>query len=248
MGNVLNDALETYSMNLKLVVLFSIPFLIAVLIPFFAPLPTFISAGGLFIRTASIFSRNLNPTIVAIIIAVFFFSLLFISFAFVAINLIVKSRRTHLNVSKRALLDIERYMGKVFAILLVYTIILIAVNVLTYDYTLNIAFSATITALVGLFGFILIFYAPSAIVIDEKGALRAVKDSVMLVANRPQYFVIWLLVLSFITSLLDLITITALGTLWSRYAMLVISSLFVLPYFVIFQAEAYMKRFPILRH
>src|SRR5208283_1280520 len=94
MSNILKDSWETYSNNIRLVLLFSIPFIIAFLIPLLAPLPTYVSSGAIFLRSASIF-QNINAIGVSIIILSLFLSLLFLSFAFVAISLIVKGARTY---------------------------------------------------------------------------------------------------------------------------------------------------------
>ncbi len=242
MANVVSDSYEAYSSNMKLVLFFSIPLVIAFLIPLLAPLPTFTSSGAIFIRSASIFT-NLNFGTIAVIIAAAFFSLLFISFAFVAISLIVKARKTRLAISKRVLLDIEKYIGRVFLVLIAYTIILLIANIIGYV----TGYEALLTGIVGFFGFIPIFYAPSAIVIDNTGILRSIKNSVRLVVKSPIYFVEWLVLSTVIISLIDLVLVGVLGV-YAGYAVLFVVSLFVLPYFIIFQAEAYMRRFPILRH
>ena len=243
MAGVLNDSLETYAANLKLILLFSIPFIIAFLIPLFAPLPTFISAGGIFLRTASIFI-NLNVVSLIAIVIPIFVSLLFLSFAFVAISLIVKANRTHVRTAKSVLKGIEKYTAKVFLVWLVFEFILIIVNII--GYFLNI--QAALTAIVGFVIFMLIFYAPSAIVVDNKRIARAIKDSARLVLHEPQYFLMWIFLLLIVLSVIDAFAIGITGTLASRYIVLIISSIFVLPYFVIFQAEAYMKRFSIIRN
>ena len=242
MSNVLSDAWETYTENMKLVLLFSIPFIIAFAIPLLAPLPTFVTAGGTFLRTASIF---VNPNVVslAIVIIAMVFSLLFLSFAFVAISLVVKSRKTHVGIGKRVIQEIEKYIGKVFATLLVYSLILLAVNVLFYSSGLGPA----ITAVVGFIGFAIIFYVPSAIVVDNKRIGRAVRDSVRLVLRAPQFYVLWLVLLAVVISVADFFFIAIAG-IWASYIVLIVTSVVVLPYFVILQAESYMKRFSLLSH
>ncbi len=242
MSNVVVDSLETYRDNLKLVLLFSIPFIIAFLIPLLTPIPTYVSAGGIFLRSASIFV-NLNAMSIMVIAVASFFSLLFLSFAFVAINLIVKSKRTYMKTPKAVLAGIERYTSRVFVVLLVYFFLLLVVNIGTYA----TAYGKLATALFAFFGFMLIFYMPSAIVIDGKKMGRAFKDSVRLVLREPIYFIIWFVLLAAVISLLDIIIIPIAG-IFSSYIVLILNSLFVVPYFVIFQAEAYMKRFPLLKH
>ena len=107
---------------------------------------------------------------------------------------------------------------------------------------------ALLTGIVGFFGFIPFFYAPSAMVVDDQRIGRALYNSTRLVVSAPQYFILWFLLITVILSLISVVVIAIAGTLLSSYIILILSSLFVLPYFVIFQAEAYMKRFPVLRH
>ena len=243
MANIIYDSLETYAENLKLVLLFSIPFLIAFAIPMLVPMPTYITMGAIFLRTASTFI-NMNMFDLAIIIVATFFSLLFLSFAFVAISLIVKTKRTYGKMTKRMLEGIEKYTGKVFLVFIFYAAIIIIIDVATYP----TGYAGIITSLAGFIMFLFIFYAPSAIVIDNKRIVRAIKDSTKLLFREPQYFLIWLFLAVATLTFFDFIFIHLFGTLYSRYAMLIFNSLLIVPYFVIFPAEAYMKRFPILKH
>ncbi len=245
MAGVIRESWNVYRERIGLAIIFSIPFVIAFAIPLLAPLPTYISAGAIFLRSASIFANgNIDLVSLAVITASTIFSLLFLSFAFVLISLLVKSKRTHSSVGKRVFEDLEKYIWKVFAVLLVYTLILMVASMVGYA----LGISTLLTAVVGFVLFLVIFYAPSAIVVDNKKASRAVVDSLRLVLHEPQYFIIWLVLATVIVSLVDVACIGLFGTLWSRYIALIINSLLVVPYFVIFQAQAYMDRFRLLRH
>ncbi len=243
MSTVLEDAWETYTKNIKLVLLFSIPFIIAFLIPLLAPLPTYISSGAIFLRSASIF-LNINALGLAVIVVSSFISLLFLSFAFVAISLMVKAERTFTKHLASAIRGIEKYTARVFVVLLAYAFILVLVNILGYF----LGIETVLTPVVGFFLFMAIFYAPTAIVIDNKSIGQALNRSLELIGERPQYFLLWVVSLVLVVSVVDFVVIHATGTLLSSYIMLVLNSLFILPYFVIFQAEAYMRRFSILKH
>ena len=142
----------------------AVALVIASLVPIFASLPTYNDIGGVFLRTASAF-LNLNIFNSAVIIAAFLFSLIFISFAMVMMNVIVKHNRTRTRVRAEVMRNLERFTGMVFAVLLLYSVIVLAVNVLTY----STGYSAAITAIVALLLSPFIFYAPSSIVIDERG-------------------------------------------------------------------------------
>ena len=135
---------------------------------------------------------------------------------------------------------------EVFVVLLAYALVVIATNVVSSYYAPSLG--GLLTSLVGFVAFLIIFYAPSAIVVDNKRILIAIRDSAKLIYREPIYFIGWLLLSTISISILDVLAIGITGTLISRYVVLIITSLLILPYFVILQAEAYMKRFPLLRH
>lgn len=241
----MQESFEVYKERISLTLLFSIPFVIAFAIPIFASLPTYTTAGAIFLRSASIFvNGNISIFGLIIITVSTLFSLLFLSFAFVLISLLVKSKRTRTSLGKRVFSNIESYIAKVFTIFLLYMLALAFVNVIGYSFGI----SALLTALVGFFLFAIIFYAPSAVVVDDKKVGRAIADSFRLVVHEPQYFIIWFVLITIVISVVDYVFIHLLSTPLSTYVVLVLNSLFILPYFVIYMAEAYMDRFKLLRH
>ena len=242
MTNVLEYTAEAYAKHISTILLFSIAFVIALLIPAFAPLPTYADIGAVFIRTSSIFI-NLTAISVAVIIASMLFSLLFLSFAIVSINLIVKHSRTHSKIRKEVIDGIEKHISRVFIVLLLYTALIAAASLIGYTFGAAGIFAAA----AGLVFSPLFFYAPSSIVIDEKGIVRAIAASASFFFKRFDYFLLWLFIgLAAITAF-DFIFITISGTMISRYAMLVFDSLFVLPFLAMQQSECYMKRFALLK-
>jgi hypothetical protein len=244
LAGVLHESYGVYREKISLVVLFSIPFIIAFAIPLLAPLPTYVTVGAIFLRSASIFvNGNISLLSLAVITISTIFSLLFLSFAFVLISLLVKSKRTHLKIGKRAFGSIEAYVGRVFTIFLIYTIAIVFSNMVGYF----VGKPALLAGVAGLILFAILFYAPSAVVVDDKSVWRSIKDSARLVVHEPQYFILWLVLITIIVSIVDAVFIFGLGTN-AGYPVLVINSLFIVPYFVIFQAEAYMNRFKLLRH
>ncbi len=248
---MLGDSFETYKSNIRLVILFSIPFIIAFLIPLLAVHDAFVSAGGIFLRTANLFYSP-TPLGLSVIAISVFFSLLFLSLAFVLISLIVKSKRTHVKIGQMAFREIEKNISKVFIVLLIYSVVIILANLIGY----YIGYETPVTIIVGIIGILPIFYAPSAIVVDGKGIARSVKESVKLIAQEPWYFLMWLIsavIVMFVVGLIVILLSEALfglntGTSIAEYLLLIINSLFIIPYFIIFQAEAYMKKFKLLKH
>ncbi len=242
MANVLSRTWASYRSNLGLVLISAAALVIAFLVPVFASLPTYNDLGGVFLRTSSIY-LNLNIFNSAVIIIAFLFALVFISFALVMINVIVKHSRTRTKIKNAVMSSLERYTGIVFSTLLIYSVIVFAANILSY----NTGYSQAITAIVALVLTPLVFYAPSSIVIDERGLFRAMKSSVSFFFKKFDYFLLWLVVAVILFTVLDFVFIHAFGTFASRYVMLVVSSVFVLPLLMLMQGEMYLNRFGLLK-
>ncbi len=242
MRTVFGHAIDTYFSNIYLILLCSIPFIIAFLIPAFASFPTFNDAGSVLLRTSSIF-LNLNLFTTAIIVIAVLFSLLFLSFAIVAINIVVKHSRTQTKIKSEVIRGLERYTGRVFTILLIATVIIALANILSY----NSGYSGIVTAIVALLITPFLFYAPASVVIDEAKLFRAIRAGTKFFTKRFDYFVAWIVIAIVLVTIFDFIFIFATGTLISRYAMLIFSSLFILPFLVLLQSEFYMSRFKLLK-
>ncbi len=239
---VFGHAIETYFSNIYLILLCSISFIIAFLIPAFASFPTYNDAGAVLLRTASVYI-NLNPFTTAIIVIAMLFSLLFLSFAIVAINIVVKHSRTQTKIRSEVIKGLEKYTSRVFVILLLATVIIVLASVLSY----NSGYSGIITALVALIITPFIFYAPASVVIDENNVFRSIKAGTKFFTKRLDYFVAWLVIAILLLTIFDFIFILVAGTEISRYAMLIFSSLFILPFLVLLQGEFYMSRFKLLK-
>jgi hypothetical protein len=122
---------------------------------------------------------------------------------------------------------------------------LTAIDVLSYFFGLQ----GIATPIAGFAIFTVLFYAPTAIVVENKRVGPAIAQSARLVAKEPGYYIAWLALVILVISVLDVaLMMLPFGTFLSRYGLLVVNSVFVLPYFVIYQAEAYMRRFPLLKH
>lgn len=242
MTNVLSYSVDAYARNIKLLLLFSLPLVIAFLIPVFAALPTYNDAGAIFIRTASIFS-NLDAVNASVIAIAVFFSLLFLSFSIVAINLVVKHSRVHTKIGANVLKGVEKYTGKIFVLLMLFTAVVMLVAIASY--ALGLGAVPEYIAVLALTPFL--FYAPSSIVIDDHSIARSVRASLRFFAKRFDYFLLWLAIAIVLITAFDFAFIAVSGTIISRYAMLVFNSLFILPFLVVLQSELYLKRFPLMK-
>ena len=242
MATVLEHAVETYGAHLPIILVFSLSFVVAVLIPLFASFPTYGDLGGIFLRTSSVF-LNLDVVSTAIIVFSTLFSILFLSFAIVAICVIVKHSRTYTKIAKEVMDGLEKYTAMVFVVLLFYAIILLALELLSY-------ISGTPSVIVSIIGLAvtpLFFYAPASIVIDDKRIARAMQASINFFIKRLDYFLIWLVVALVLLTAFDYIFVTIASATLSRYIMLIFDALFIMPFLVVLQSEMYMRRFKLIK-
>lgn len=243
MVDALRYSVESYVKNVKMVSFFSLPFLLAFLIPLFSPTPTYVALGGTFLRTGSMYV-DLTSFDVAIIVLSFLVSLFLVSFAIVAINLLIKSQRTFTNIRTEIMQGIERYTLNVFWLYLTAWVLCFVVNLLGYEYGVN----EWLTPLFSLLVSLPLFYAPTAIVIDEQRPWQAMKGSVMVVFKRFPYFLLIVALGVAALSLVDALFI-ALHTVipYARYLVLVANALFILPFLIMMQVQVYLTKYTILK-
>jgi hypothetical protein len=252
MADVITNALETYTKHAQLLLISSISFVIAILIPIFAAFPTYTAMGGIYLRTASIFS-NLTVLNTAVIVVSVFFSLLFISFAMVAINIIVKHSRTYAKIRQEVFRGLEKYTSRVFVVLLILETIIILANALSFAVTNSTLWSGALTAIVGLIISPFFFYAPASIIIDEKNTPRAMVASFRFFFKRFDYVILWLAISIVLITVFDFVFV-AIGNAAPTIAYLlqivelIIVTVILLPFLIVLQSESYMKRFAMLKH
>jgi hypothetical protein len=243
MTNVLQYALESYRDNLQLILVFSLIMLIAFLIPILASFPTYQDLGGIFLRTSSAFLAP-NILTVAVIVISTLLSLLFLSFAVVAINVIVKHKRTHTRIRQEVLRGLETYTGRVFGIILLYTIIILAISTASYAYNVP----QILTYLIALVLSPLFFYSPSSVVIDDHKVWSAMRSSVRFFKKRIGYFALWIVTAIVLITVFDLVSIAVGGSAYAGLLMLVFNSIFILPFLMILQSQSYMRKFSLLKN
>ena len=243
MVNVLRYTANAYLANLQLIFLSAISAIIAFIIPVFASFPTYNDAGSIFLRTASVFV-NLTPVNIAVIIASTVLSTLFLSFAIVAINVMVKHSRTHTKITREVMTGLETYTGKVFLVLLLFTAVMTITNLITYEYQM----ANYLTWIAALILTPFFFYSPASIVIDDNKIIRSFKASLKFISKKPKYFALWLGCAVASYTVLDLLAMSITGPLVAEYLVLIIGSLLILPFLIMLQGESYMKRFSMLRH
>jgi len=243
MVDVLQYTANAYIDNVKLVSFFSLPFLLAFLIPLLAPTPTYVTLGGTFLRTGSMYV-DLSGVDIAIIVASFLISLFLVSFAIVAINLLIKSQRTFTNIRTEVIEGIEKYTITVFWMYLTAWIIMLIANLVSYEFSMN----EWVTPIAGLLISLPLFYAPTAIVIDEQRPIVAMRTSLSVIKSRIGMFLLWVVIGIAALSIIDLAFIYLHNIVpFARYFVLILNSLFILPFLIMMQVQVYLTKYTILK-
>lgn len=242
MFDVMKNAIDTYTKYTSMILFFSIPFIIALILPAFSPAPIFSALGGYFLRSGSIPDLSTMDTFLIIVVSAV--SLAFLALALVAVTLVVKASRTKTRVSAEALRNLGKYTAVVFGIFAFVKV----VEILILMYTS----SANLPELpVFLFGFIAslgLFYAAPAVVLEEKKPVPAVLSSYRHVFRKPLDFILWLVVAFVLLALVSTLSFTMFTDTGMRQGFtILVNSLFILPFLVVLQAHIYIKKYTIIR-
>jgi hypothetical protein len=234
-------ALEFYLRRVAIVALFSIPFLIAVLIATLVAAPTFLAAGGLFIRTGSIPELSIFDIILTILgyaIAVFI-----ISNTIVNINILVRSRRTMTETTSEMVSAMGKHGTRIFYIITLVLLIQFILQLTLYD---NVYKSWIYPAVLGVLWFFLSFSFP-AVVIDNARTADAIACSFSFATRKPLLVLKWMLA-GFILILFSYgLAFLTLSPPYSAYLILLLNSIVFLPFLLILQTQIYMEKYPLAR-
>jgi hypothetical protein len=238
---VLRYSLQFYMERLKILALFSIPFLLAFVMLSLVAAPTYQALGGLFSRTGSIPELTLlDIIIIAIAYVVSFF---IIADVITNVNLIIRSKRT-LNITTTEVVSaMGRYAVRIFYIYTIMMLLIFIAQLVLYDNPFKGWLFPLFTMLLS---FLLFFVAP-AVVIDEEDTAGAISKSVGMALRKPGYVLAWavigLAVLSVIKVLSDLVLPHSL----SPYVVFLFNSIIVLPFLIVLQTAMYMEKYPLAR-
>ncbi|MEK6982822.1 MAG: hypothetical protein AABX38_07850 [Candidatus Micrarchaeota archaeon] len=233
---------QFYNANKNMLVLFSIPFILASLIPLLVSAPTYITLGGTYIRTGSFpdFSvLDVLFTVVAYAVSVFL-----IADTIVNINLIVKSKRTMLKTPYDILKKgASEYVLRIFLVLTLLVLLTAALQLLTYDLSIQKFVYPLLTFLVYFFTF---FFA-QAVIIDDSDTASAIYRSISLATKKWYLVLLWTFI-----GLVGLSITKFLGDLlfggFSEFFVLLVNSLVILPYLIVLQVQIYMEKYPLSLH
>lgn len=240
-SRALRYAWEFYRKRLGLILVFSVPFILAFIVPVLVPAPTYLSMGGLFLRTGSL--PELSALDIAITAFAYALAVFVIADTIVNINLIIKSKRTMTTVKSEIVAAMGRYATRIFYIYTLMLLLLFVAQLIFYGNPLQ-GWLYPLSALI--LSSLLFFVAP-AVVIDESRTADAIRRSVSMAIRNPYLILMWtlsaLLCVSFVKVVLDII----FPSPYSAYLTLLVNSLLLLPFFTVLQTHMYMEKYPLAR-
>ena len=236
----LQDTISFIKEKYVLLLLFSIPFILAFLIPVFASTPTYLSMGAVFIRTGSI--PDVNYFDMAVTLFAYLISLFIIADTIVNINIIIKTRRTRTKITQEILGGMGKYAVNLFLIYVFLSLLIFTLQLLTY---LLPAQSILFPILVFVVTMPFLFFPP-AMVIDNLKVWKAIRSSLDMLFRRPMEVTAWLLI-GFFFLVLSEIVLFILPYPFGPYFVLFFNSLVLLPFLIVFQTNIYMEKYPLAK-
>ena len=231
---------DFYLKRLGLILVFSVPFILASLLLILVSAPTYLALGGVFLRTGSL--PELSILDILFMAAAYGIALFIIADTIVNVNIIVRSRRTLTSIKTEVLSALSTYATRIFYIYTLMVLLLFIVQLVTYDSPLqSIVYPVAAFAL----SFLLFFVAP-AVVIDNSDTPTAIRRSAAMAIKNPLMVVFWAIVGLLAISIVELFGFL-LPSPFSGYFILMVNSLFVLPFLIIMQTQMYMEKYPLAR-
>jgi len=229
-------SVKFYRERLRFMLLFSLSFIVALLIPLFISGPTYISLGGVFLRTGSI--PEIDPLGAAITLIAYLVSMFLIAEGIVGITLLVKTKRTQTNPTTEVINALQKYGITIFLAYTLAAILILIAQLLTF----NLDFRTIILPILMLIISFGVFFVPAAMVIDGFRLGRAIDASFSTVRHKFADVLLWMLIGTFLLTISELLLFLLPHPLGS-YLVLLFNSVFVLPFLVIYQAQIYMKKY-----
>ncbi|MFP3950407.1 MAG: hypothetical protein ACLFUZ_04955 [Candidatus Micrarchaeia archaeon] len=232
----LGHSMRLYRERAGFVLLFSLPFIIALIIPSLVSGPTYLSLGGVFLRTGSI--PEMDPVGVAVMLSAYLISMFLIAESITSITLLVKMKRTQTNPTSEVLTGLRKYGITIFLAYTLAALLILIAQLVTFDMEMRGILLPVLMLLVSAG----VFFVPQAMVIDGYRLGRAIDASLAMVKKRWASVLLWILMGAIFLTVTELLFFLLPHPLGS-YLVLLVNSVFVLPFLIIYQANIYMKKY-----
>ena len=232
---------KIYLNSFEIIIGFSVFVLLSlILLPLVA---SYVNIGSGFIRFSSLY-LDINTIQLAIFIFVGLVSLLFISFFVSSIITLVKLQETLDQVGfTKVAHAFYKYVMRVFTLFIFMATLTILIGT-GLDY-LNI--SNVITQLILILVWIPFVFAPQVVVLEDYNLKRSILDSIKFIKRTPRYLFYYFIVGFILVFLLTLVeVILGYVFVWEhKIITIILLSMFVLPFMIIFGTEMYLRRYPL---
>lgn len=242
---VFSHAVRAYGHNIKLISLFSVPFLVA--FPLALLLPNYTAFSGIFLRPDTIGSQATLVEL-ALMLAVVLVSILLYSFSLASVNAVVRAQRTMVTLRNLDFQRVEETTFRIFGVLLLVFFLIFAFSLLMVQFGLfNGQASMALRALFGLIVAMAAIFAPQAIVIDHASVENAIVLSVKMISNKTAYTV------GFLAAACVLVALNTQVFIWlGQYAGLApllglaVNALVISPFLEVLKVQIYLSKYTLL--
>lgn len=236
---ILQHTWETYTKHFWLIMFMAVPGLFALVIPSLVGTPTFDALGATYLRTNSI--PDLTQSKTAVMIVTVLLSLFLMSFAIVNINIVIRSSRTLTHVREEIMQSLGTTTLSVFWVYLMAEIILLIVQLYTFQMGAQSLLAPLLNGAVGM----VILLMPTAMVIDEIRAGRALERSIQTILRKLPLFALWLLMGLISLSIVELVLLAILRP-WAPTLMVLFTSMILMPFMVVSLGQIYISKYTII--
>jgi hypothetical protein len=236
---VLDHSIKTFKKNISLLVVFSLTFLFALLVPILAGTPTYNAMGGVYLRFLSIPGMSAIENL--IIVISFLISNYLMSFGIVAINLIVKKERAQINIKKEIIDNIARTTTLLFGVFVALFIINAFLQIIIVEFKIP----AIIGSLIYILLYLPFFYLGPAMVIDNFKPVQAFFTGINHMKKFPMRVVNWTVIGILSIFGTSVITFLVLPNQF-QWLTILINSFIIIPFLLIYQSHNYIEKYNIL--
>ena len=236
---VLDHSINTFKRNISLLVVFSLTFLFALLVPILAGTPTFNAMGGVYLRFLSIPEMTAIEKVVIIIS--FLISNFLMSFGIVAVNLIVKKERVQINIKKEILDNIAKTTTLLFGVFVCLFIVNALIQMAIVEYKIPQILGSLIYILL----YVPFFYLGPAMVIDNFKPIQAFYTGLNHIKKYPMRVVNWTILGIFLLLGSSVLTYIIFPNEF-QWLTILINSFIIIPFLLIYQSHNYIEKYNIL--
>ncbi len=241
LSRVFKYSFDFYMKRLGLIIIFSVPFIISSLLLILVAAPTYLALGSVFLRIGSIPELSIFDLLITVVVYVL--SVFIISDTIVNVNIIIRSKRTLTSIKSEIVTAFGKYATRIFYIYTMMSLLLFIAQLLLYENPLQTWLYPLFLIMISFF----LFFVPPAVVIDNSDTPTAIKRSVQMAIKNPTMVIIWALVGLVSMSLVEQVAFFILPSPFSGYFILLVNSLFVLPFLIVLQTQMYMEKYPLAR-